>query len=219
MSELQRPQVILFDWDGTLADTSQLILNAYNHVFSHFGMKQWSEEDARQNIRGSAREAFPPIFGDRTDEALKVHLDFVNANHIAHLTALPHARELLEYFREKNVIAGVVSNKRDMILKKEIAHLKWEHLVNVSVGAGVAARDKPSPDSILYALGILNINPSSAIWYVGDTDTDMQAAKAADCSPIFIAHGYCTYDEVVAYDPVLSAHNCHDLLEICQKIF
>ncbi len=218
MINTNKPRAILFDWDGTLAETSKLILNAYNHVFSHFNMPLWTEEDAQKNIRGSAREAFPKIFGEKTEEALKIHLAFVEENHLTTLYAMQDAERLLDLLKEKNITIGVVSNKRDHILKKEISHLTWNHFFDVTVGAGVAARDKPAPDSILYALDILNIKSGPDIWYVGDTDTDMIAAKAAQCAPVFIEHGYCTAAQVGVHNPVIVAKNCGHLLEICQKI-
>ena len=72
-------KVILFDWDGTLADNFDVIKNGINHVFSHFNMPLWSDEEAKRNIRLTARDLYGSLFNDPKDvkTALEIYLSYV----------------------------------------------------------------------------------------------------------------------------------------------
>lgn len=187
---LQKPSAIFFDWDGTLVDSMAALHAYYNHVLAHFGMPEISLEQAKSNIRRSAREVFPEIFGTKSDEALGVFYDFVEKEHLKHLSVFKGADDFLSGLLPHNIPMGIVSNKKHSFLLKEITHVGWDKYFVSNIGAGMAAKDKPAPDPLLLAAQKINLsqNPSQ-IWYVGDTETDMQAAKAAGFELIFIEHG------------------------------
>lgn len=189
-SGLQKPAAIFFDWDGTLVDSMAALHAYYNHVLVHFGMPSITLEQAQSNIRRSAREVFPEVFGMKSDEALKVFYEFVEAEHLKHLKAFKGANEFLIDISLYKIPMGIVSNKKHSILLKEIAHLGWDKYLISNIGAGIAEKDKPAPDPLLRAAEQINMSPANHnIWYVGDTETDMQAAKAAGFELIFIEHG------------------------------
>lgn len=194
--ELKKPAAIFFDWDGTLVDSMAALHAYYNHVLSHFGMPQITLAQAQSNIRRSAREVFPEIFGVKSDEALKVFYEFVETEHLKHLTAFDGADEFLKDVSPYKIPMGIVSNKKHSFLLKEITHVGWDIYFSSNIGAGVANKDKPAPDPLLLAAHNINIFPDEHhIWYVGDTETDMQAAQAAGFALVFIEHGLGTRED------------------------
>lgn len=195
-SDLQKPSAIFFDWDGTLVDSMAALHAYYNHVLVHFGMPEITLEHAQSHIRRSAREVFPEIFGQQSDEALKVFYEFVEKEHLKHLKAFDGANEFLKGMSSYKIPMGIVSNKKHSFLLKEITHLGWDKYFVSNIGAGVAVKDKPAPDPLLLAARQINVSTEMpSVWYVGDTETDMQAAQAAGCQPIFIEHGLGTRDD------------------------
>ncbi len=189
--ELQKPAAIFFDWDGTLVDSMAVLHAYYNHVLGHFGMPEITLVQAQSNIRRSAREVFPEIFGSQSAEALKVFYEFVEKEHLKHLMAFAGADDFLKSLVPYKIPLGIVSNKKHSFLLKEISHLGWDKYFISNIGAGEAVRDKPAPDPLLLAASKINLSPDEAhhVWYVGDTETDMQAGQAAGFQLVFIEHG------------------------------
>lgn len=190
MHPLKKPDAIFFDWDGTLVDSLPALTTYYNHVLEKFSLPKISMDEAKKKIRRSAREVFPEIFGDKSDDAFAAYYSFVEKNHLDHLTAFPSSQNFLDRLASLKIPMGIVSNKRHSFLLKEIGHLGWDKYLVSNIGAGEAERDKPAPDPLLMAAEHMRLNPAQhEIWYVGDTETDMMAAVAAGFQPIFIEHG------------------------------
>lgn len=185
------PNVILFDWDGTLVSTLKLLFNAHNYVREHLEYPLWSVKEARKNIRLSAKDAFPQLYGDNAHKALELYYDYVRANHLNKLEPCSGAKNLLEELAHKEKPLGIISNKKHDILEKEIKYLDWNKYFTTWVGAGNAKRDKPDPAPVNKALADLNYYSSSEqVWYVGDTKEDMKTAYLAGITPIFVEHGF-----------------------------
>ena len=82
---LQKPDAIFFDWDGTLVDSLPALNGYYNHVLNAFSKPPITIEQAKSNIRRSARDVFPEVFGEQAEEALAVFYDYVAQKHLEHL--------------------------------------------------------------------------------------------------------------------------------------
>lgn len=207
-----RPRVLLFDWDGTLTDTFDLLFAANNHVLEKMGHALWSEEEARRNIRSSSRELYPVLFGDRAQEASEHLYEYIHEHHLAMLNPFPGSATLLETARQHNIPMGIISNKRQDILEREIAELGWDIFFRVIVGAGVAKRDKPAPDPVLHALDMMPSATTEGVVYLGDTETDMQAAQAAGISFAFLSHGFGKQDFFDQKKPDFAFCDCIEVL-------
>ena len=184
--KLPKPRAILFDWDGTLADTWRAIIAAYNLTFITMGMPPWDEKTAKQNIRKSWRDAFPEIFGARADEASQIFRDQYASLNQDYLDCLPGAFELLAALHGAGIYLGVVSNKRGPFLRREVEDFNWNPDGRRVVGAGDCARDKPCAEPIHAALDGSGLLPGPDVWFVGDTGLDLQTAHDTGCTPILV---------------------------------
>ena len=190
MSSLPHPVAILWDWDNTLVDGWAAIEAGLNAAFRHFGKPEWSRAEVLRNVRRALRESFPELFGaDRWEEARDIFYAEVRACHLRVLTPMPGAEAAI---RAAALLApqGVVSNKQGPLLRAEAAHLGWDRHFGALVGAGDAARDKPDPAPLLLALDAIGVSAGQAVWYVGDTALDMQAARAADCTAVLLGDAH-----------------------------
>ena len=180
---------ILFDWDGTLADTMPLIKKAHSHVHQHITGKPLTPQEFEDNSKFSSREIYPKLYGDRWEEGIEVLFKYIDDNHLNDLEFMPYANDLLNLLRQNsNIVTGVVSNKVHDYLGKEIKHLETEDIFLHYVGAGHAEKDKPdkAPVSLIYQY--MGFNPEGkSILYVGDKDTDVKTAINSNCIPVLIA--------------------------------
>ena len=175
------PEAIFFDWDGTLVDSMGLLRRAHGHVCEKMGLPPLDERTFLSWVRLSARDLFPMVFGDRADEAQGFFYDYVGAHDSDVPVFFDDAPEVLAVLHARGIPLGVVSNKRHDLLGREIASLGWNDFFGVWVGAGRADRDKPAPDPLLLAIaeaGKSSVDPQE-IWFVGDTQTDCECARAA----------------------------------------
>jgi phosphoglycolate phosphatase len=179
-----RPSILLYDWDNTLVDGWAAIAAALNAAFDAFDLPRWSVDDTKERVRTSLRESFPPMFGARWEEARDLFYATLSEQHLTHLRPMPNALDALRAGAAWP--QGVVSNKTGGFLRKEVAHLGWDGHFQTVIGAGDAAADKPRPDSILLALAKTGYAPDRSVWYLGDTASDMQAARAAGVTAVLV---------------------------------
>ena len=139
---LPPPKALLFDWDNTLVDSWVVIHHAMTATFEALGQRPWTLEETKRNVRKSARDSFPELFGERAEEATEVFYRTYEADHLEKLQALPGAAEMLRSLAAaEDLLLGVVSNKRGRLLRLEAAELGWDRYFGPLVGATDAVKD------------------------------------------------------------------------------
>jgi phosphoglycolate phosphatase len=139
----------------------------------------------------SRTDIFEVLFG--TDEGAKTeaHRAFDQAyqQHIADVFPLePDIREQIERLKAVGLPVGVISNRRRDFFERELELVDgtgWLGLFDVTVCGTDVTRRKPAPDALLYALQQLKLPADEHVWYVGDSTTDVIAARLAGITPIF----------------------------------
>ena len=207
-------KAVFFDWDGTLVQTSELIIEAHNHVRQHFGLELIESTESLTRGNQSTRELYPQIYGDKAKEAEQVLYRFFEQNHLESLKAYEDSEIALTRLKERNIPLGLVSNKRHSFLVKELKYLGWESFFGPVVGAGEASRDKPHPDPLLMAV---DGNSLKDILYIGDTETDLKCAQAAGCDAALILRGRTLDHLITAYSPTHVMENLENIEIILEK--
>jgi phosphoglycolate phosphatase len=182
--DIGRPAAILWDWDNTLVDGWAAMTAAVNVAFTAFAMPAWTEAEMRARAVGSIRDVFPGLFGAGWEGGRDIFLAAFEAVHLEGLRAMPGAAAALA--AGAGWPQGIVSNKTGKYLRREVAHLGWNGHFRIMVGAGDAAADKPHPAPIWHALTAIGMPVGPTIWYVGDTGSDMRAARAAGCTGVLL---------------------------------
>ena len=208
------PRAVIFDWDNTLVDSWGIIEASVNVTLTAMGHEPWTTEEIRSRVRHSLRNAFPPLFGDRWEEARTVYYDHFAANHLAELRALPGAGALLATLNELGVYVAVVSTKPGRFLRAEAEALGWTGYFGTLVGAGDAPADKPAVAPVHQALAPAGLGVETA-WFVGDADIDMECAHAAGCLPVLISREDGGFER---FPPALRVKDCHALCDLVRHL-
>jgi phosphoglycolate phosphatase len=173
------PRAVLFDFDGTLADSYPAITASINHVRASHGLCPLAEPEVRRHVgRGPAYllEHTVPGFDLERDWGL------YRAHHPSVLRAgtrlLPGARAALAATRASQRATGICSNKPRLFTQELLTVLDLTALVDVVLGPEDVACPKPAPDMLLAALERLNTPPADAL-YIGDMVVDIQTARVA----------------------------------------
>ena len=206
---------IFFDWDGTLVDSLPLLYGAHNHVRGHLGVPLWTREEYFAAVVYSTRELYPRIYGDRAAEAQDILYSYIKENHLEGLSLLDGSEDLVRTLHDLGIPMGVVSNKRNDVLRREVEHLGWGQYFGVYNGAGVAALDKPSGVPLVHALAQ---HPEKLaikdILYVGDTESDLSCAREAGCKVAYIQHPPGRPDLIEKYKPDIVVAKLDELKKI-----
>lgn len=139
----------------------------------------------------SRTDIFEVLFGDDADAKATIHKAFdacykKYVNEVHPLEA--DAGQQLARLKTAGVPLGVISNRKREYLEHELGIVDgggWRALFDVVVGGDDVAHRKPAPDMILHALEKLGLAPSAGCWYLGDSTTDVIAAKRAGVTAIF----------------------------------
>ncbi len=214
---LPKPDVVLFDWDGTLVDTKPLIVEALNKTFEKMNhSKRVTVEDFDKNPGHSLKDSFPHMFKDQAQDALECFYQHIEEHHLSLLTLLPGADDLLSLLKEKNIKIGIISNKRGDILRKEIKHLKLDDYFFNIIGSGDLERDKPCPSVVNNSLMNTGVDKGKNIWFIGDSIVDMTCANQTGCLAVLV-HNATLMKNQGSWHVDLYCSSCLDLRDAVKK--
>src|SRR3954466_15979962 len=168
----------IFDLDGTLVDSNELHVLAWQETFRHFG-KEIPLERLREQIGKGGDQYLPVFLSEREmrefgEEADKYRGEVFKKKYLPQVKPFPKVRELFERLRaDGNKIALASSGKETEVHHYEKL-LGIEKLVDCMTTADQVAQSKPKADVFLAALNLLKL-PSSEAVVVGDTPFDIQA--------------------------------------------
>ena len=217
-SDLCAPDAVIFDWDSTLVDNWGAIHIALNVALKQMGHKTWTECETRQRANSSAKDAFPRLFAEHSDEALQIFYQAFDRFHLDSLKVLEGSKDLIEWFLKNNVYLSIVSNKNGIHLRKEVSKLGWSNCFQSIVGAGDATEDKPSPEPVKLALKNAGLDAKSKVWFVGDTGLDWQCAVLSNCVPILIGGQNVEKSDLEMWPPHSVFQSCEKLYQACRNI-
>jgi phosphoglycolate phosphatase len=194
-------RAVLFDLDGTLADSLADLANATNWALAQVGCPPQPLEKYRYFVGDGARElcarALPPDKQNLTDETLRLMRERYDA-HCFDLTKLyPGIPELISTLTERHLILAVLSNKPDVFTKRMITHYFNPSPFTIVRGQLPNVPLKPDPTAAKQIAQELGIPPAQWL-YLGDTNTDMQTARGAGMRPVGVLWGFRDRNELVA---------------------
>lgn len=180
---------LLFDWDGTVVDSAQLGLTAYEKAFAELGIP-FDHETYRTVYSPNWLSVYeglglPKEVWDRADELWTKHY----GDQMAEL--LPGAAETIAGLRRKGYRMGVVSSGNDRRVNREIVELGLAGLFEAVVCHEQITNRKPHPEGLAVAMASLRCGPCG-VGYVGDTPEDIEMGKAAGVLTIGVRSAYPT---------------------------
>lgn len=187
---------VIFDLDGTLADTSGDLLAAANHCFRDmgFGDVLTQGEDAGVALRGGRFmltaglkrvEAFDPA---KVDAYYPVLLEAYGAAISEHTELYPGAMDAVEGLKSQGFAVGICTNKPEALAHQLLEELGVLSAFGSLVGANTLPVRKPDPAPLVEAVTRLGCDPRRCL-LVGDSDTDRNTAKAAGVPSVLVTFG------------------------------
>ena len=193
---------VLFDLDGTLVDTAPDLMRAHNHVMKKFGYPTKSTEEIRnlvgkgagamigRSIWGQAKKEFGKVNDDKVKkEMVKEFVDFYGKNIIIESTLINGVKDFLNWCKDRGISMAVCTNKQEHLSNNLLKKIGIYDYFEYVAGSDTFDYCKPDPRHLTSVVEILNGDLKKSIM-IGDSETDANAAKAAEIPIILLEDGY-----------------------------
>lgn len=211
-------KAVLFDLDGTLADTAPDLNYALNRVRSARGLSPvpvaTTRPFASHGARGLLEVGFDIRPGDPGYDALREEFLAIYAGNLCRETRLfPGMAELLDALEERALPWGVVTNKQERFTLPLLEQLGVRGKAACVVGGDTTSQSKPHPEPLLAACRAIGVAPGDCV-YVGDDLRDVEAGRAAGMKVAIVAWGYFNGGEPDTWKPDWMLKKPQDLLRL-----
>jgi pyrophosphatase PpaX len=193
----------LFDFDGTLVDTTEMIYQGLRHATTTvLGRDDFSREQLLANVGQPLPRQMELIDAEKAELLLESYRAHHLENHDALIAEFPGIDDALNRLRTAGVTVAVVTSKRRASVEMALERFPGLDLV---VDRFVTLEDtrehKPDPEPLLRGLELVGDVPREEAVYVGDSPFDVQAAKAAGLTSVAVSWGAFSEDTLRKADP------------------
>jgi len=206
---------LVFDFDGTLADTTEGILKTTEATLERMGLPAAEPSVVQQAIglplRGSLRAAGVPE--ERLEEGVDVYHEVFYQVAPKHITIYPGVHEGLELLAARGMRMGIATSRSEpslVMLLREHGILDYFEVLGT---VGCVERPKPAPDLVQWVLERFGADPSEAM-VIGDTTYDIQMGSAAGCRTCAVSYGNHPVDKLLTASPGLIVDDLRELADI-----
>ena len=193
---------ILFDLDGTLADTAPDLMMAHNHVMKKFGHNTKSIDEIKEYVgKGAAVMIGRSIWGEARKELSKItdkkmkeemveeFLLFYKKNIVVKSKLINGVYEFLKWAKSNNISMGVCTNKQENLAVDFLKKIKIYDFFEYVAGRNTFDYCKPDPRHLTSTIEIMGGSINNSLM-IGDSENDADAAKSAGIPMILLKDGY-----------------------------
>ncbi len=187
---MRRYDTVLFDLDGTLIDSIELIIDSYLHTFRTHGATEPTRHEILAGIGTPLRTIFAPFTSGPAmmDAWVATYREYNLGHHDTRVRAYPGAVEMVTRIRASGLRTGLVTSKNNHGARRGLALVGLEDAMEVIVGADDVVHPKPHAEPVVKALSLLGMPPSSCL-FVGDSHHDIHCGRAAGVTTVGITWG------------------------------
>lgn len=178
---------ILFDFDGTLAQSEHAILDAIRESVTHHGLDyEMHKATFAQSIGLPMIGVYTKLFGEtKAKQIRKTHID-IQHKHFHKYTLLDGAMDTLKILKEHTISTAIVTSANRPKMEALVAKLKLADYIGYLVTLDDVKDAKPHPEGILKAMKVLHAEPDSTLM-VGDSEADIRAASRAGIDSVLLS--------------------------------
>jgi len=181
---------LLFDLDGTLVDSIELILASARFAFLDYAGRAPTDDEWRASIGRPLVDAFRDFVPEER-EAQRLMLRF-RAYQLENHDRLMRAYDgVVEVIRDLAVTGhpmALVTSKPDLLAQRGLVHIGLDDVIPIVVGCDSCTRHKPHPEPVERALAMLDVAPGDAL-FVGDSPHDVECGRAAGVFTVGVTWG------------------------------
>lgn len=205
-------RTILFDLDGTLIDTNELIIASFEHTFRHFQLP-YTREEIKQFNGPPLRDTFYSIDPVKAESMISTYREHNIKHHDSYVTPFPNVVAVLEQLEKYGIRLGIVSAKMRKSVQMGLTVTEIERFFESVITDDEVDHPKPHPEPVMKAMEDLHADATSTLM-VGDNYHDIESGKNAGVHTAGVAWTHKGKDFLQQYHPTYMLEDMRDLLEI-----
>jgi pyrophosphatase PpaX len=211
----RRPTAVLFDLDGTLIDSIDLIVNSALYAFEKCGHPAPAAEEWLADLGLPLQAMFSRFITDesRMADLVAGYREYQLENHDRLVRPYDEVSATLEALHARGLALAVVTSKVERLARRGLAHVGLDGFFDVVVGLESCTRHKPDPEPVQVALDRLGVRPEDAA-FVGDSPHDMAAGRAAGVTTVAALWGPFSRAQLASSEPDYYIERMGELLPI-----
>lgn len=212
-------KLVVFDWDGTLADSVSKITECKAYLAQKYGLVPPTEETVRDVLGTKFEEAMAKCFPTANKELLeKICREFHELMQLEHYqaTLFPNAKETISVLKKRGFKVAIATSKNRNEMEKAIKHNGLEGVFDL-VCCGKEHQEKPNAAMLQHIMSKFNFGEKECVM-VGDTTTDIQFARNANVDVICVTFGAHTREKLKALSPSEFIENWTQFTGVLDKL-
>ncbi|WP_284141102.1 MULTISPECIES: pyrophosphatase PpaX [unclassified Virgibacillus] len=207
-------RTILFDLDGTLIDTNELIIASFIHTFKQYG-REYTRAELKEFNGPPLKDTFASIDPNKVEEMVETYRAHNFLHHDAYVKPFPHVIETLIELKNKQIQIGIVSTKMQKGVLKGLQVCGLEKMFDAIVTLDDVTNAKPNPEPVLKGMELLAGQPESTLM-VGDNYHDIEAGHRAGVQTAGVSWSHKGKEFLQSYHPTYMLEDMRDLLRIIE---
>lgn len=171
-------ETILFDFDGTLFDTNDLIIETFMAVLGKHFPGRYRREDCLPFMGPPLRETFEALAPENVEQMMEEYVNWNLENHDKLAAEFPGVSEVLKKLKARGLKMAIVSTKRNKTIHKGLVLMDADGIFDVVIGLDDVTHAKPHPEPLQKAMDALGADPASTLM-VGDNSHDIDGGRNA----------------------------------------
>ena len=206
---------LLFDLDGTLIDTNELIIASFLHTFEQYCPNRYKREDILPFMGPSLMETFSSIDEEKAEEMIEVYQTFNKQNHDLLVKEFNGVHETINALKESGYKLGVVTTKKSDVVGMGLSLTNLTPFFDAVITYNDVTKIKPDPEPIYKALDALGSHPQETVM-VGDNYHDILAGKNAGTKTAGVSWSLKGKDYLQRFEPDYMLDSMGDLLRLLE---
>jgi phosphoglycolate phosphatase len=222
---VQKIELVIFDLDGTLADTvPQIALSVKRALernnlpfpgvdrirgFVGNGADRLIQRSITNRFDATESDIEPELFQKVRRDYFEIYMDEISSN----FSLFPGVRETLKDLKKHGIKLAIATNKPDIYIKPWLKAAELESIFDVTVGGGILATKKPDPEILFQICRKLSVDCSNALM-VGDSSNDVLAARNAGMRSVGLTYGYNYSKPIASFNPSYVLDDFSKIIEI-----
>lgn len=205
-------KAVLFDNDGTLVDTAELLLKTFRYATRTVLNREFTDEQLMRGVGIPLARQMYDFTDDavEVEELLRVYRAYNKTIHDDMISVFPGIPELLDSLGRAGVRLGVVTSKRHDVCQHGLEICGIADRFEFVIGSDDCSEHKPQPGPVLYGCELLGIDPSETV-YVGDSPYDILAGRSAGAQTLGVTWGVFSRQQIAeAAEPTFWADTAAD---------
>ncbi|MGO4888843.1 pyrophosphatase PpaX [Anaerobacillus sp. MEB173] len=203
---------ILFDLDGTLINTNELIIASFLHTLNHYYPNHYQREDVLQFIGPSLIDSFSKLNPEKAEEMIQMYRHFNHEKHDELVEEYEGVYEGIKRLHEEGFKLAIVTTKIRETAEMGLKLTGLDQFFDVLVGMDDVEKVKPDPEPLNKAMAALQSSPETTLM-VGDNSHDILGGKNAGTKTAGVAWAIKGREYLESYSPDLILEHMSDLID------